>query len=189
MMKNSYKIIIAILLSLAILLSANQKQELNYEFIQENTYYSFRGSFIVKSDANCLIDLIYDFEQLSGYSLGAKSIKLIQRGDNWYDVSYTYRKLIILENRSTWRRILVTDEQKVIFKMISSKNNLKIMPEVISSEGYYQIKKEKDGCRVEYFQECMLKPGFFKSTYIKKAKKEAIKFMHEFKKYIETECN
>jgi hypothetical protein len=60
---------------------------------------------------------------------------------------------------------------------------------MLSSTGYYQIRPEKEGCRVEYFQECKLKPGFFKDSYINKAKKEAIKFLQEFKEYIEKTCD
>ena len=60
-----------------------------------------------------------------------------------------------------------------------------IMPSMISSSGYYQVKQENDLCRVEYFQECILEPGFLSGVYIDKAEKEAINFLHEFKKYIE----
>lgn len=161
----------------------------NYEFIQEDTSYSFRGSFVIKAELNCLISIAYDFEHVIQYNSGAKSIELIQQGENWYKVSYTYRKLIIFENTSIWRRTLKRDEQKILFEMISNKSNISIVPEVLSSLGYYQIKPEQEGYRVEYFQECKLKPGFLKDTYINKAKKEAIKFLLEFKKYVERTCD
>ena len=170
------------------MVSGSQEKDFEYEFIQEDTYYSFRGSFLVNAESDCVIDLIYDFNNLSEYTLGAQSVELIQQGDNWYDVSYTYRKFFIFENESTWRRTLKPDEQKIVFEMLSSKNNLKMMPEVISSAGYYQIIEEKDRCRMEYFQECLLKPGLFKRAYINEAKHEAITFLHEFKTYIERKC-
>jgi hypothetical protein len=188
-MKNSYKIIIAAVLSLPVMLYGSNKKEFDYEFIQKDTYYSFRGRFIVKAEPDCLINLIYNFKNISKYSSGAKSIELVRQGENWYDVTYPYRKLLIFENQSTWRRTLKRDEGKVVFEMISSKNNLSIIPDVIYSAGYYQIKNEKDSYRVEYFQECQLKPGLLKSTYINKAKKEAIKFLQEFKEYIEKTCD
>ena len=188
-MKHFYKIIIVALLSLPILLYGSKKKELDYEFIQEDNCYSFRGSFIVKAEPDCLINLIYNFKNISKYSLGAKSIELVRQGENWYDVTFTYRKLLIFENKSTWRRILNRDKNKIVFKMISSRNNLNIIPKILSSTGYYQIRPEKEGCRVEYFQECKLKPGFLKDTYINKAKKEAIKFLRVFKEYIERNCD
>jgi hypothetical protein len=187
-MKNFYKIIIVVLFSLPILLYGSQKKELDYEFIQEDTYYSFQGSFIVKAEPDCLINLVFNYKNMSKYSLGAKSIELGRQGENWYEVIFTYRKLIIFENQSTWRRTLKRDEGKVVFKMISSRNNLSIVPKMLSSTGYYQIISVKEGCRVEYFQECKLEPGFLKASYMNQAKKEAIKFLRVFKEYIEKTC-
>ena len=187
-MKNICHILIPVLVSLPFVVSESQEKEFDYEFIQGEMYYSFRGSFIVKTESDCVIDLIYDFKNISEYA-GAQSVELVQQGDNWYDVCYTYRKLFVLENTSTWRRKLRQDEQKIVFEMLSSENNLKMMPEVISSTGYYQIIEEKDHCRVEYFQECLLKAGFFKRAYIAEAKQEAITFLYEFKRYIEKKCD
>jgi hypothetical protein len=188
-MKNFYKIIIVALLSSPILLLGSKKKECDYEFMQKDTYYSFRGSFLVKAEPDCLINLIYNYKNISKYSSGAKSIDLVRQGENWYEVTFVYRKLIILENQSTWRRTLKRDEGKVVFEMISSKNNLSIIPDVISSTGYYQITNKKDSCRVEYFQECRLGHGFLKGAYINTAQKEAIKFLQEFQEYIERSCD
>lgn len=73
--------------------------------------------------------------------------------------------------------------------MISHKHNSGLMPKILSSTGYYQIKPEKEGYKVEYFQECTLKSALLKGAYISKAKKEAIKFMWELKEYIERTCH
>jgi hypothetical protein len=63
------------------------------------------------------------------------------------------------------------------------------MPKILSSTGYYQIKLEEEGYKVEYFQECKLKSALLKGAYINKAKKETIKFMLELKEYIEKTCH
>jgi hypothetical protein len=117
--------------------------------------------------------------------LGANSIELGRQGENWYKVTFTYRKLLIFENQSTWRRTLNQDEHKVFFTMISYRNNLNILPQMLSSTGYYQLRPENDGCLVEYFQECKLTPGLLNDNYIIEAKKEAIKFLQVFKEYLE----
>ena len=184
-MNDFYKIFIAALLILPILVYGSMKKELDYEFIQADNYYSFQGSFIIIAEADCLINLIYNFENISKYSSGAKSVELGRRGENWYELTFTYRNFLFLENKSTWRRTLNPDEHKVDFELISNRNNLNIIPKMLSSTGYYQIHHEKQGCRVEYFQECKLTPGLLKYAYINKAKKEAIKFLQEFKEYIE----
>ena len=193
-MKELYKGIIIALICLPIILSGsnlygNKKKEFDYKFIQDGKYYSFQGSFIVKAELDCLMNVIWDFEHLSKYTSGAKSIDLVRQGEDWYDVTYTYRRFIIFENKSTWRRILKRDEKKVLFEMMSNENNINIIPKMLSSTGYYQIKPEKEGYQVEYFQECKLKPGFLEDAYISKAKKEAIRFMAVFKEYVKRTCD
>ncbi len=184
-MKDWYKIIIITMVISPFLIYGQEKEEFNYEFIRGDNSYSFRGSFLVKVDLDSLIPLIYEFENISKYALGAKSIELVRQGENWYDVTYTYRKLIFLENTSTWRRTLKRDEHQVVFKMISSSSNSGLVPKMLSSTGYYQLKPGKESCRVEYFQECKLNPGPLKKIYMKKVKKETIKFLHVFKNYLD----
>ena len=189
-MKDLLKGIILALLTLpALLYNSSQQKGLEYEFIQSDNNYSFRGRFIVKAEFECLINVIFDFEHISNYASGAKSLEKKRQGENWYDVTYTYRKLLIFENQSTWRRTLKRNKGKVVFEMISSRNNLSIIPEVIYSKGYYQINNENEGYSVEYFQEFKINPGILKYSYIYEAKKGAIKFLQEFKEYIEKTCD
>lgn len=169
-------------------LNGIQHSEVKYTFVQQSNYYSFYGSFFSNADPDSIINVIYDFRQLRGFTTGAKSIELMQQGNSWYDVEYTYRKFLIFESKSVWRRTLKRDEATVLFEMRSNNNNLKIMPKIISSTGYYKVKHENDGSFVEYFQECKLKAGVLESRYINTAKKEAIKFIKEFEKYLEKVC-
>jgi hypothetical protein len=187
-MKSFIKIFFLTLLCCPILLYGSKKKELEYEFFQDDTCYSFRGSFIVKVKPDCVINLIYNFNNISDYSLDVNSIELVQQGENWYDVTFIYRKFLIFENQSTWRRILSRPEYKIDFIMLSNKNNSYILPKMISSSGYYQIHPETENCRVEFYQECKLKSGFLKNTYINEAKKEALRFLQEFKEYIQKTC-
>jgi hypothetical protein len=187
-MKNFFKIIFLAFLGLPILLYGNRKNDFEYEFIHDDTCYSFRGSFIVKTEPDCVFNLIHNFNNISDYSLDAKSIKLVRQGDNWYDVTFIYRKFLIFENQSTWRRILCRNDYKIDFIMLSNKNNSTILPKIISSSGYYQIHPETENCLVEFYQECKLKSGFLKNIYIKEAKKEAVRFLKEFKGYIQKSC-
>ena len=187
-MKKIYKTII-FLFCLPVSLLSSQKSGIEYNFIKDDSSYLFRGGFIVNNDFDCLLDVVYKFEHISKFTSGAKSIELRRQGENWYEVTYTYRKLLIFENKSTWRRTLKRDKGRVVFEMVSNKNNIAILPEVLSSIGYYQIKSETNGFRVEYYQECKLKSGLLKNAYINQAKKEAIKFLALFKKYVEKICD
>jgi hypothetical protein len=187
-MKVFCKGIIITLISLVATIKGGQKANFDYQFAQDDSGYSFYGSFLVKANSECLMQVIFDFKHIAQYATGAQSIELARQGENWNEVTYTYRKFLIFENQSTWRRTLKRDEQKVVFEMISSQNNLAIMPQVLSSSGYYQIQPENTGYRIKYFQMCRLKTGLLKDAYINQAKHEAIKFLHEFNEYIEKTC-
>jgi len=187
-MKEFYKGIIVALLSLPIILYGSKKKELDYEFIQDDTYYSFRGSFIVKAELDCLISILYDFKHLVNIESSAKSIVLLREEENWYEACHTHKKLFF-KHESIWRKTLKLDEQKVVFEMISNKQNTDLLPKVLYSTGYYQVELEEEGYKVEYFQECKLESALLKGIFINKAKKEAIKFMLELKEYIEKTCH
>ena len=183
-----YRGILLIWMSVPVLIFGSSIEELQYHFSQDDSSYSFRGSFIVEAELDCLLSLVYDIEHISEFASGAKSVELIRQGDNWNMVSYTYRKFIFFENRSTWRRTLNRDSQELVFEMISSENNLRIIPEMLSSKGYYRVNPDDEGYRLEYFQECRLNPDDIKDSYIKTVKKEAIEFLHEFREYVEKTC-
>jgi len=187
-MKGLSKGIIAALLSLPLILTGSQKEKLDYEFIREENYYSFRGRIVVKTDLECLVSILYDFKHLANIESSAKSIVLLREGEDWYEACHAFKKLFF-KHESIWRKTLKLDEQKIIFEMISHKHNSGLMPKILSSTGYYQIKLEEEGYKVEYFQECKLKSALLKGAYINKAKKEAIKFMLELKEYIERTCH
>ncbi|MBN1352528.1 hypothetical protein JXJ21_24225 [candidate division KSB1 bacterium] len=159
-----------------------------YEFIHDDSCFSFRGSFVIDAELDCMIHILYDFKHLKKLISGADSIVLIQQGNDWYDVCYVYEKLFFT-NRSIYRKTLKIEEQKVVFKMISNRQNTSLFPNVLSSSGYYQIKCESTGYAIEYFQECKITFSILKDFYIKKAKKESTKFMLELKKYVERICH
>ena len=188
-MTNIIKILIVPLFIMPIILYGGQNEDVYYDFNHEDNCYAFRGSFIVKADAECAVNMLFDIDHLPKYTVGAKSVELIHQGDNWYDVTYTYRKWIIIEHKSTWRRTLKRKDNKIVFELISSKNNINLVPEMHASTGYYKISTAQNGCRVEYYQECTLKSGILKSAYISKMLKEAIVFLKVLKQYVSETCN
>jgi len=160
----------------------------NYEFNQVDSCYSFRGSFVLQAELDCLISILYDFKHLPNVLSDAKSIILIQQGENWYDAGYTFKKFF-LTNESVYRKTLKLKEQKIFFEMLSNKQNTNLLPEVLSSSGYYQIKGESTGYAIEYYQEGKMGSSLLQKIYIDMAKKESVKFMLELKKYIERSCH
>jgi hypothetical protein len=187
-MKPIYIGMLIIWMNIPVLIYSSSMEEFTYHFYQDDSSYSFLGSFAVIADLDCLLNLVFDIEHISKFALGAKTVELIRQGDNWNVVRYTYRKFIFFENRSTWRRTLNRDSQELVFEMISSENNLKILPEMLSSNGYYRISPDDAGFRLEYFQECKLNPDDLKDSYIKTVREKAIEFLKEFREYTEKTC-
>ncbi len=187
-MKRLRRGILPALVVLPLALHGGQNGGLDYEFTKDGESYSFRGRFRVKAELRCLMDVIYRFEHISRFASGAESVELVEEGEDWHVVAYTYRRLLILENQSTWRRVLDRQGQRVVFEMLTSENSMRIMPRVLSSRGYYQIHGDGKRYCLEYFQECHLEGGVLRGRYMERAKREAEEFLGEFRGYVESTC-
>ncbi len=188
-MTNQYKTAIISFVCFPIMLIGGGNDILDYKFHQAENYYSFRGNFFVTADPDSLVDLIYNFKNISGYAAGAESINLVGEGENWYDVSFTYRKLVFFKSQSTWHRILRPNDRKIEFEMLSNTTNLNLIPTMNQSSGYYQIKPAGTGSHLMYFQESRLNSGILRDTYINLVVKEALVFLCEFREFIEKNCS
>lgn len=167
-----------------------KRDYLNYETSNVGNNYIFQGKIFVNANVYCVIHIIYDFKHLKHILTSADSIDFVREGRNWYEARFTYRYLIF-QNKIIYRRILKQEENKVAFEMVSCEQNSKLLPQILSSNGYYEISTEKGGSWVTYFQESKLEHStlewkiFFSETY---AKKEAMRFLKNLKKYTEATC-
>lgn len=187
-MKRLPSKILPVLVVLPLALTGGLVQSQNSEFTKNGNSYSFQGNFQVTAEFGCLMDVVYEFEHISMFAAGAESVQLLDAGENWQVVAYTYRGLLFLENHSTWRRTLDRQGQSVAFELIASNSNTRLLPRVRSSHGYYRIEDKGESYRLEYFQKCQLEGGILRDTYMERARKEAEIFMQEFKAYVENTC-
>lgn len=160
---------------------------MSYELSRNGNLYTFHGSFRTPSGGDCLLSILYDFDHLRKFVTSPNAFSLLQKGINWYDFCCTYR-VLHSENKLIYRKTLKREEQKVTFKMIAGRQNIKLIPEVLSSSGYYEIRPEKDGYQVIYLHQDRLSPSFCRELYLYLAKKEAVKFLQGLKNYVEKEC-
>ena len=143
-------------LLLASSLYAQQEKNIEYKFAETDSSYSFYGTIKIKANPKCLLEICFKYKHIKALATEAKDVILVKEGKNWNRLSYTYQKFIYFENTSVWQRILNEENLRVEFYMLSSKNNQKVMPKMISSSGYYQLKPMGEYTLVEYHQECML---------------------------------
>ncbi len=160
---------------------------ISYQLSRDGNLYTFHGSFWTFSDRSCLLDILYEFDHLRKFVTCPNAFSLLQKGNNWYDFCCTYR-VLLSENKLIYRKTLKKEKLKVTFEMIAGNQDIKLIPQVLSSSGYYEIIPEKDGYQVVYLHQDRLSPSFSRDIYLYLAKKEAVKFLQGLKNYIEREC-
>lgn len=162
---------------------------IKYKFTQTDSSYTIYGSFRIRANPKCLLEISFDYEHIRALAPTAKEVLLIDQGSNWNQISYIYQEFIFFKNRTVWHRVLNEENQRVDFTLMSSENNQTIMPRMISSSGFYQIKQQQEYLVVEYYQQCLLTEELITKFYINKAKEEAIKFIRRFSEYAGVYCN
>lgn len=191
MMHVKNKILFAITL-LAVLLPLNnyalEENDIQCIFTQTDSGYTFYGSFKIKADPECILEISFSYKHIRALAPNAREVLLIDSGMNWNQISYAYQKFIFFENTSVWYRKLDKENQRVDFTLVSSKNNQTIMPRMISSSGFYQIKQQAEYIIVEYYQRCRLSDKSFTNLYLSRVKKEAVEFMYLFSEYVSKNC-
>lgn len=166
-----------------------EENGIQYQFTQTDSTYSFYSSFTIIADPKCLLEISYDYEHIKALAPDAKEVLLVDQGNDWNKISYTYQKFVLFENKSVWFRKLDEEKQRVDFILVASKNNNAIMPRMISSSGYYQVKRLGEYCTVEYYQQCHLTESIITKLYLNRAKNEAIRFMYRFREYAGDSCS
>lgn len=181
--------IVLVIVIIPLRIYAEEPDEIQCKFRQTDSSYTFYGSFKINANPKCLLEISYNYEHIRALALDAKEVQLIDQGSNWNQISYIYQKFKFFKNKTVWHRILNAKSQRVDFTLMSSENNRTIMPRMISSSGFYQIKQKGDYFIVEYYQQCQISEELITKLYLNRAEKEAIKFMHKFSEYARTFCD
>jgi len=167
---------------------AQDSDDIEYKFTQTDSSFTFYGSFKIMVNPKCLLEISFDYEHIRALAINAKEVQLIDQGNNWNRISYIYQEFLFFRNQTVWHRTLNEENQRVEFTLMSSENNLTIMPQMISSSGYYQINEQEEYQVVEYYQQCKITEKLITKLYLNELKDEAIKFMHRFSEYAFAYC-
>lgn len=192
MTNREIKIMFLITMFSALIPTTVQTAEGNHihcTFNQTDSSYSFYGSFRIDADPKCLLQISFYYKHIRALATDAKVVLLIDSGSNWNRISYMYQKYFFFENTSVWLRKLNQERLKVDFTLVSSHNNNALMPILLSSSGYYQIKQDKGFAIVEYYQECRLTEKSITKFYLNRMKSEAIQFINRFALYASEHCS
>lgn len=169
-------------------IQADGQNDVYYHFTQSDSSYTFYGSFKIHADPECLLEICFNHEHISALAQDAKEVSLIDQGNNWNQISYSYQKYIFFENKTVWHREISKEKQRVDFILISSDNNRAMMPRIISSSGFYQIRSCGESILVEYYQACEISVEPITKLYLNRMKKEAVDFIYQFSEYAMVHC-
>jgi len=161
---------------------------ISYEFIRSDTSYSFLGSFVVDLPLDCITEISYDINHKRNFSPVIKSVEMMEEGNGWYESCYTIEKMLIFKNTSCWRVTSHPENQMLIFEMISSYSNLNIYDILLKSGGYFQFESEGKGIKITYYLASDFKPGILVKPFLSVARKEAIKFLMQYREYLHSTC-
>ena len=167
---------------------AQESDSIYYSFRQTDTTYSFYGRFTVVAEAACVMHICFNYGHIKALAIDAKNVDLMEEGENWNKIKYTYQQFPFYKNESLWSRTIDRKNTRVDFTLISSKNNHSLMPSMISSSGYYKLTKLKEALSVEYYQQCRLTKSYLTSIYQNSMKKKAVEFLYVFRDYSQKHC-
>lgn len=143
------------------------------------THYSFK----TKCSRDKLLEIFYEFKHLKKFGGGGNTtIKKLAEGDDWYSVEYIY-KYFIYRSRASYKREVDYENDRVLFKLIAFEHNIGIVPEVVSSSGYYKISKEEDCNEASYFQKDILDKAL-SGMHLNMVKKETKEFLYSLRDYV-----
>jgi hypothetical protein len=190
--KKQFKMrIILILIGIISILQvfAQETGNVQYSFKHTDTTYSFYGRFKLIACSECLLSICFNYEHVKALAPDAKEVTLIKQDGNQNQIKYIYFKYPFFKNESLWHRVLDRKNSRVDFRLLSSKNSHSIMPQMLSSTGYYKITPSDKYLWVEYFQECRLMNNQITGLYLYLVKKKAVEFLQLFSKYAEAHCH
>jgi hypothetical protein len=177
-----------IMVIFSLILIAGINEDIEYNFTQSDSTYIFYGCFNTRANASCVINICFDYEHNCALSTHASEVSLVEQGENWNKIRYTYTAYFVFRTESVWLRTLDTLQKRVDFTLVENRNNSRLMPEIHSSKGYYRVNAQKNGNLLEYYQQFCLTETMLTTQYKNQIKNEAIDFLYLLSDYVNGYC-
>lgn len=158
-----------------------------HSFVHTKTRYTFEGGFNSRADLDCLLHVFYDYDHFKALMSHVQDIRLDRKGDDWYEVTYTYRNLFY-EAVSTFRRTLDPKRGLVRDDLLRVRQKGMVVPAIHAIHGYYRMTPRRDGVRVIFYQEGEMEASFLGGFYFSFAEREAAVFMERALTYVGKVC-
>jgi hypothetical protein len=150
--------------------------------IHDDTTYIVEYSFTTTCSESLLLDICYGFGHLLNFAARKHTtISELTSGEDWYTVVYEYRYLFY-RSRSTYTKRIEPDRGRVSFEMIDFEQNIRVLPVVVRSSGFYEISCGDERV-VKYYQTTVLDgelTGFCLHYVINRTER----FLRDFETYV-----
>ncbi len=164
-----------------------RKERVQHTFTEKDDQYTFKGSFFIKADPRCLLNMLFAYDHIRNYFTHVDHMERLEENGNTQTLAYTYKRMFH-KSRSIFRRTLNEEEGQVNYELTGIDQNGLITPDIQSIKGYYGISPEDDGYRVTFYQEGVLDDSMLKGFYFNFAEDQATGFLQEMKNYAEKTC-
>ncbi len=168
--------------------SGSAEQEIiKHHFATSGNRYTFTGSFTIEAEEKCLLNMLYEPEQLRQYARHADSVELAEEGDGWQIIIYDYSR-VLYRSRSTFKRMLNTSASRIDYHLTAIEQHGLVSPDIRFISGYYMIAAENSQSRVIFHQEGVIGDTVLSGLYFYNAEKEAIGFVTNMQQYAMNHC-
>lgn len=158
-----------------------------HSFVHTKTRYTFEGRFDARTDLDCLLHVFYDYDHFKALMSHVQDIRLERKGDDWYEVTYTYRNFFY-EAVSTFRRTLDLKSGLVRDDLLRVRQKGMVAPAIHAIHGYYRMTPRDEGVRVILHQEGEMEASLLGRFYFGFAEREAAAFMERVMAYAGRVC-
>lgn len=122
------------LLSLAGITSA--KNEIEEEFLSDDSGYHFRAEFTTSLCPDRVLDILYCFDHVRKYTFSSEDVNIVSEYENEYVVKVRFSRFFYSFN-SVFRR--KREGNAVVTELEEFTQRRALIPDVISSRGIYEV--------------------------------------------------
>lgn len=177
------RLVVVLAVATASFAAAAFPAERPYAFVQQGQRDTFRFEFDVNASPDDVLEVLYPFANLKQYSRTASAVELLDKGQDWQSVRYTYATSL-WSISTTFRREVDRRNHCIRFHMTEARRTGLPVPLPTTSSGEYRLEPIDGGVRVTYEQVAETPDTFLSGPWTARARSEAILFSRDLETYV-----
>jgi hypothetical protein len=162
--------------------------DIEFTFSLLGNQVKISGRFQISSELECTKDITFNFDHKKNYTLGVNAFLLEKTGLDWYEVYFIIEKYYFTKVKALYHYAIDDENNEINFHMKSSEVNIESFNIVKSSSGSFRFNKNGDKTDIQYDLNYDIEPTIFLKTLYNIQKKESIRFLTDYKTYLENHC-